>query len=120
MVRVAGEVSDGWIVHPLHSADYVHTVALPMLEQGLARAGRHRASVAVACQTITIVGSSDEEIARARMNARGQVAGAHPFQPPQCPGPGARFATGPRPRTTTGGEKNIADHAQMRKEQGVL
>src|SRR5262245_11278226 len=29
MVRVAGEVADGWIVHPLHSADYIRSVALP-------------------------------------------------------------------------------------------
>lgn len=74
MVRVAGEVADGWIVHPLHSADYVRAVALPMLERGLARAGRSRASIAIACQTITMVGSTDEEIARARLKARGQIA----------------------------------------------
>jgi len=74
MVRVAGEVADGWFVHPLHSPSYVRSVALPALEQGFARAGRSRAGYEIACQTITMVGSNDEEIARARMKARGQIA----------------------------------------------
>ena len=74
MVRVAGEVADGWFVHPLHSRDYVLRVALPALDAGLARAGRTRDSVQIACQTIAMVGGSDEEIARARFKARGQIA----------------------------------------------
>src|SRR5262249_17348545 len=72
--RVAGEVADGWFVHPLHSRDYVRQVALPALAAGLARAGRTREQVEIACQTITMVGSTDEEIALARAKARGQIA----------------------------------------------
>src|SRR5262249_13833598 len=74
MIGVAGEVADGWIVHPLNSPSYVRTVGLPALERGLAKAGRTRADVEISCQTITMIGSNDEEIAMARAKAKGQIA----------------------------------------------
>jgi probable F420-dependent oxidoreductase len=74
MIAVAGEVADGWLVHPLNSPGYVQAVGLPALERGLARAGRKRADVAIACQTIAMMGSTDEEIARGREKAKAQIA----------------------------------------------
>ena len=74
MTAVAGEVADGWIVHPLNSPDYVRVVGLPALARGLARAGRARRDVEISCQTITMIGSSDTEVAAARMKAKGQIA----------------------------------------------
>lgn len=74
MVRVAGEVGDGWIVHPLHSRDFVLSTAIPALEAGLAKAGRDRSTFDVSCQTITMVGGNDEQIEKARSNAKAQIA----------------------------------------------
>jgi len=74
MTAVAGEVADGWLVHPLNSPSYVRAVGLPALERGLARAVRTRAEVEIACQTIVMMGSTDEEVARARGKAKGQIA----------------------------------------------
>ena len=74
MIGVAGEVADGWIVHPLHSRSYVDEVALPALQRGMARSGRERSQFQVACQTIVMLGGNDEEIERARQKARGQIA----------------------------------------------
>ena len=74
MIAVAGEVADGWLVHPLNSPDYVRAVGLPALERGLARAGRKRADVEIACQTIVMMGATDEEIARGREKAKAQIA----------------------------------------------
>jgi probable F420-dependent oxidoreductase len=74
MIAVAGEVADGWIVHPLNSPSYVQAVAMPALARGLARSGRTRAQVEIACQTIVMMGSTDEEVARARAKARAQIA----------------------------------------------
>ena len=74
MIAVAGEVADGWIVHPLHSPSYVQAEGLPALERGLARAGRTRADIEVASQTIVMMGATDEQVAVARMKARGQIA----------------------------------------------
>jgi probable F420-dependent oxidoreductase len=74
MIAVAGEVADGWIVHPLNSPSYVAAVGLPALDRGLARTGRSRGDVEIACQTITMIGSTDAEIAAARAKAKGQIA----------------------------------------------
>jgi probable F420-dependent oxidoreductase len=74
MIGVAGEVADGWFVHPLNSPSYVHAVALPALERGLGKSGRTRADVEIACQTIVMIGASDAEIAGARAKAKAQIA----------------------------------------------
>jgi probable F420-dependent oxidoreductase len=74
MIRVAGEVADRWIVHPLHSPAYVEARALPALAEGAARSGRERRAIEIQAQTITMIGSSDEEVAAARAKARGQIA----------------------------------------------
>src|SRR5262245_3809995 len=74
MIAVAGEVADRWIVHPLNTPAYVAAVGMPALERGLARAGRARRDVVISCQTITMIGSTDAEIAAAREKAKGQIA----------------------------------------------
>ena len=74
MISVAGEVADGWLVHPLNSPSYVQNVAMPALERGFARSGRTRERFEIAVQTITMIGSNDEEIERARHLARAQIA----------------------------------------------
>src|SRR5215831_5402568 len=74
MIAVAGEVADRWIVHPLNTPAYMAAVGLPALERGLARAGRSRRDIVISCQTITMIGSTDAEIAAAREKAKGQIA----------------------------------------------
>ena len=74
MIAVAGEVADGWIVHPLNSPSYVEAIGLPALARGFARAGRERAAFEICCQTIVMMGSTDEEVRRAREKAKAQIA----------------------------------------------
>ncbi len=74
MVRVAGEVADGWITHPLTSRDFLLKESIPALESGLQTAGRARGDFEIACETITMLGSNDEELARAREQAKTQIA----------------------------------------------
>jgi len=74
MVETCGEVGDGFFVHPLHTPEFLREVTLPALERGLARAGRRRSDLEISCQTITMIGSNDEEIARARTRAKGQIS----------------------------------------------
>lgn len=74
MVRIAGEVADGWIVHPLHSPDFIRAATLPAFEEGLAKSGRSRAEVEISAQVIAMLGDDDEQIARARENAKAQIA----------------------------------------------
>ena len=58
MFRVAGEVADGVEAHPFSTPAYLREVGLPALATGLARGGRRRAEVTVACPVFTLVGSS--------------------------------------------------------------
>jgi probable F420-dependent oxidoreductase len=74
MVEVAGGVADGFLVHPLHTPEFLRAETLPALERGLAKAGRKRSELAISAQTITIIGSNDEEIARGRQKAKGQIS----------------------------------------------
>ena len=74
MIRVAGEVADQWLVHPLHAPDYAKKVALPALDEGAEKTGRTRSDIEVSVQVITMVGSNDEEIERARQGARMQMS----------------------------------------------
>lgn len=74
MIRVAGEVSDSWLVHPLHTPDYVEKVAFPALDEGAEKGGRDRSAIEVSAQVITMVGTNDEEIEKARQGARMQMS----------------------------------------------
>jgi len=58
--RMAGRVADGVHVHPLHTVRYLEEVALPALQEGLAKAGRPAGAVDVSAQVMVIAGSGDE------------------------------------------------------------
>ncbi len=74
MIRVAGEVADGWIVHPLHSVSFVEHVAMPALREGLAVSKRSRDDIQISSQTIIMLGNDDEQRAKARDGARAQLS----------------------------------------------
>ncbi|HME18115.1 MAG TPA: TIGR03617 family F420-dependent LLM class oxidoreductase [Nitrososphaerales archaeon] len=74
MCRVAGEVGDGLLVHPLHTAGYLKEVIAPALSVGLAKHGRRRGDVAVAASVFAAVGERDREIKKAKNQYRRQVA----------------------------------------------
>jgi len=74
MTDVAGEVADGFLVHPFHTPAFLREHGLRWLAEGLARAGRSRGQIEVGCQVIVAIGRSDEELARARNGARAQIA----------------------------------------------
>ncbi len=64
MVRLAGEVADGLIVHPLHSRAYLADVVHPAVAAGAVAAGRPRDAVCVAASVI--LATNEAEIAEAR------------------------------------------------------
>jgi probable F420-dependent oxidoreductase len=74
MCRVAGEVGDGLHVHPLHTSRYLKEVVSPALSAGLAKRRRRRAEFAVAASVFAAVGESSQEIRKARVLCRKQVA----------------------------------------------
>jgi probable F420-dependent oxidoreductase len=74
MTEVAGEVADGFFVHPFNTRESVSSVTLPALERGLARSGRRRADCEVSHQLLIATGDNDQEQERARAAVRSQIA----------------------------------------------
>jgi probable F420-dependent oxidoreductase len=58
MFRVAGEVADGILAHPFSTPAYLREVALPAIAKGLAKAGRARDALTLACPVFTLVEES--------------------------------------------------------------
>lgn len=74
MTAVAGEVADGFLLHPFHTEAFLRETTLPALEAGLARAGRRRDELAVSAQVLVVTGHDRAESARADQAVRAQIA----------------------------------------------
>jgi probable F420-dependent oxidoreductase len=70
MLRMAGEVADGVHIHPLGEPGYLERHVLPNVAAGAAKAGRAVDDIDMIVPVTTIVGDTDEEIARGRDAAR--------------------------------------------------
>jgi probable F420-dependent oxidoreductase len=60
LARLAGEVADGFHVHPLHTLTYLEEVIKPAVAEGAARAGRDAASIQFLAPVF--VATNDEEL----------------------------------------------------------
>jgi probable F420-dependent oxidoreductase len=74
MTAVAGEVGDGLLVHPFHTARFVEQHTVPALAEGLARAGRTRSDVTVSATPIVCTGTTDAEMEQALAGVRRLLA----------------------------------------------
>jgi probable F420-dependent oxidoreductase len=74
MTEIAGEVADGFFVHPFNTAESFRRLTHPALERGLAAAGRSRDSIEISSQLMICTGRSDEEIETVRQSTRAQIA----------------------------------------------
>ncbi len=68
LARLAGEVGNGFQVHPFHTPQYLRHVLIPALEDGASKAGRQRTDISV-CVTAFTASTADE-----RHFARTQIA----------------------------------------------
>jgi probable F420-dependent oxidoreductase len=69
MCRLAGELCDGFHVHPFHSLEYLRGTILPNIDAGAHKAGRKRSDCKLSTSVFVIVGDSEEE----RTGLRGLV-----------------------------------------------
>ncbi len=74
MTEVAGEVADGFLVHPFHTRAFLADVTGPALQRGLALAGRARRDFVVSAQLLIVTGRDAAETERARSAVRAQIA----------------------------------------------
>jgi len=74
LVRLAGELCQGFHVHPFHSPLYLRRVLLPALEEGLRSSGRTRKDIQLASTVFAITGRNEGEKQAVREMVRQQIA----------------------------------------------
>lgn len=74
MWRLAGELCDGFHIHPLNSIRYLEEFALPLLREGAAAAGRDPSACSLATSAFVVTGRNEEEIEKAKAPVRQQIA----------------------------------------------
>ncbi len=74
MTRVAGEVCDGFLVHPFTTDAYLREVTVPALEEGMSLGGRDRNDFEISLTAFVVSGTNEAEMAKAADAARSQIA----------------------------------------------
>jgi probable F420-dependent oxidoreductase len=74
MTEVAGEVADGFLVHPFSTAEFLREHTLPALDRGLATAGRSRDDFEISWPAMVVTGATEADITAASAVTRAQLA----------------------------------------------
>jgi probable F420-dependent oxidoreductase len=72
--RLAGELCDGFHVHPFHTTRYLDAVVLPGIAEGAVRAGRSLSDVVRATTVFLMTGETDADIEQAMAPVRQQIS----------------------------------------------
>jgi len=74
MCRLAGELCDGFHVHPFHTVKYLNEMVLPNIEQGARKTGRSKSACKLSTSAFVIAGDSVEERQRMEAPVKQQIA----------------------------------------------
>ena len=74
MCRLAGELCDGFHIHPLHSIKYLDATVMPNIRKGLEKAGRKRGDIALSSTVFVVTGENAKEIEAAKGPVRQQIS----------------------------------------------
>jgi probable F420-dependent oxidoreductase len=74
MCRAAGEVADGFHVHPMHSAGYLNDVVKPAIDEGAKANGRRVGDLELYSPVFVITGETQDETDAMERTVRQQVA----------------------------------------------
>jgi probable F420-dependent oxidoreductase len=75
MTEVAGEVADGFFVHPFMTTRYLEQTTVPALQRGRAKAGHDTLDDFVVNALVFVaIGRDEAELAAARKGVKGQIA----------------------------------------------
>jgi len=74
MTRVAGEVADGFLVHPVNTRESLLSLTVPAISDGLAASGRTMDDFELVCVTIVVTGRTPEEFVASKEAVRQQLA----------------------------------------------
>ncbi len=68
LAKLAGELCDGFHVHPFHTPRYLAEVMLPAIAEGAAKTGRSRANVAVTASVFAATNDFEREFCRQQVS----------------------------------------------------
>ncbi len=68
LARLAGEIGDGFLVHPFHTGRYLEEVLLPAIRQGEQKAGREANSCQVAATSFVISSPEERQFVRQQVS----------------------------------------------------
>jgi len=68
LAKLAGELCDGFHVHPFHTPDYLREVMLPAIAEGAAKTGRSRADVTIAASVFAATNEFEREFCRQQVS----------------------------------------------------
>jgi probable F420-dependent oxidoreductase len=74
LAALAGELCDGFHVHPFHSPEYVRKIVKPAVARGAQREGRDPERVELATSVFVVTGGSAAEVEEQREKLRAQLA----------------------------------------------
>jgi len=74
MTEMAGEVADGFIVHPFGTEQSLRELTIPALERGAVHGGRKLSDIEVAFPLMAVVADTDEQLERGRAAMRPRLA----------------------------------------------
>jgi len=74
LARLAGEICDGFHVHPFHSPEYVRQTVKPAIAGGAEGAGRSPEEVTLATSAFAITAENEEKATEQRESVRSQIS----------------------------------------------
>ena len=74
MCRAAGEVADGFHVHPMHSVGYLRDVVRPAIDEGARANGRDGSALDLYAPVFTVTGETEAERSASEQEVRRQIA----------------------------------------------
>ena len=74
MCRAAGEVADGFHVHPMHSVGYVRDVVIPALHEGARLSGRTGSDLVLYAPVFAVSGQTQADMDASAQEVRRQIA----------------------------------------------
>lgn len=74
LAKVAGELCDGFHVHPFHTPEYIRQTVKPAIKEGAEKENRNPEDVKLATSVFVITGETREEVEEQREKMRSQAA----------------------------------------------
>ncbi|MBA2618769.1 MAG: LLM class F420-dependent oxidoreductase [Rubrobacter sp.] len=74
LAELAGELCDGFHVHPFHSPEYLRQTVKPAITEGARKAGRSAEDVELATSVFVVSGQSEKETTEQHESVRSQIS----------------------------------------------